>query len=67
MCDIIEKARLKYCEKPCVTCVFNTDENKEWGPCTINAWKMYKKNPNKFFILMRRRKVDFKFLNSEVE
>ena len=67
MYDIIEKARLEYCKMPCTTCVFNTDENKEWGPCSINAWKMYKKNPNKFFILMRKRKIDFKFLNSEVE
>lgn len=31
MRDIIEKARLEYCKRPCETCVFNTDENKRWG------------------------------------
>lgn len=67
MCDIIEKARLEYCKMPCTTCVFNTDEDKRWGPCDINAKKMYKKNPKRFFALMRRRKVDFKFLESNIE
>lgn len=67
MDDIVDYVRLGYCDHNCAMCVFNTDEDKRWGPCGINAKKMYKKNPKKFFTLMRRRKVDFKFLESNVE